>query len=590
MRVFMASAVLTFLSLFVSSVSAEAVFTQEEREWIENHPEIIVGGEMDWAPFDFVNAQGDYVGISSDYLQHISERTGLKFKVVTGFSWSELVAKFKNREFDILPAVYYFKQREEYGIHTLPYFQINEYMFVREGSKVRSFADLKGKVLAIPKGYAVIPQLKQDYPDITILETKNVNESMLAVLNREAEAMLEVYAVAVYNIQKEAITDLKVVTQSEFKPRALHMLVQKDQAMLASIIDKAIIDIDQAEQEEIVSSWIKLYDPHLLTKEQLIELSLAITIIVAFLLYRHRTLSRYNRELERNRQTINEYLEVIDNHVLITRTDIDGVYTDVSADFCRLLNVPQAELLGTQSRLLGLQRANNMRTQVLDAIVQHGFWCGEYSKLDKAGDIIWFTTKVSPTVDADGNTTGYTLIHDNITYQKMIEKLTITDELTQLYNRRHFNEQIEVEMRRAHRENKELCFMMLDVDYFKKLNDHYGHQQGDVVLAKIGQTLNSLCGRASDFAFRLGGEEFGIIFDEQDPQRAEQFANRVRESIEALQIEHKYNEASDYVTVSVGLSVNPLTPESSADKVYAQADELLYEAKQSGRNRVATNL
>ena len=128
--------------------------------------------------------------------------------------------------------------------------------------------------------------------------------------------------------------------------------------------------------------------------------------------------------------------------------------------------------------------------------------------------------------------------------------------------------------------------MMLDVDYFKLYNDNYGHQQGDNVLSEIGKVLTSYCKRAGDFAFRLGGEEFGILFSELTKEEAQIYADAIRKAVENLKISHAKNFISSYVTISVGLLSINHNEKITEDEIYKKADDLLYKAKESGRNKV----
>lgn len=170
--------------------------------------------------------------------------------------------------------------------------------------------------------------------------------------------------------------------------------------------------------------------------------------------------------------------------------------------------------------------------------------------------------------------------------KRALKELSITDEMTKLYNRRYFNEVFKKEFNRAKRENKSISFLMLDVDHFKLYNDVYGHQKGDNVLSKIGKVLNSFSKRAGDFAFRLGGEEFGIIFHENGAKQALKFANNLLKAVENLKIPHANNSASKFVTVSIGLVYKNIDKTTTVVTIYKEADDSLYEAKKSGRNRV----
>lgn len=172
---------------------------------------------------------------------------------------------------------------------------------------------------------------------------------------------------------------------------------------------------------------------------------------------------------------------------------------------------------------------------------------------------------------------------------KLIEKLSITDELTSLYNRRHFNDVFTREFSRAKREKRSIAFLMFDVDFFKAYNDTYGHQKGDMALKEIGRLLNDFSKRGSDFAFRLGGEEFGMIFSEKSFEEAVTFAEKLREEVEDLGILHSSSTISDLLTISIGLVYFESVGNINENHVYKQVDENLYKAKESGRNKVVAS-
>lgn len=172
-------------------------------------------------------------------------------------------------------------------------------------------------------------------------------------------------------------------------------------------------------------------------------------------------------------------------------------------------------------------------------------------------------------------------------YILMIEKISITDGLTNVYNRRHFNEIFPKIINSAKRNNELISFLLIDIDHFKQYNDNYGHQMGDEVLMKFADCLKISLKRVDDMCFRLGGEEFGIIYKSEDKQKSLEFANILKNSIENLKIVHEYNGASNYVTASLGLICRYGRDIKNIDEIYKQADDLLYEAKKSGRNNVS---
>ncbi|MBK1672801.1 GGDEF domain-containing protein [Ectothiorhodospira shaposhnikovii] len=157
-----------------------------------------------------------------------------------------------------------------------------------------------------------------------------------------------------------------------------------------------------------------------------------------------------------------------------------------------------------------------------------------------------------------------------------------TDPLTGLLNRNAMNRAVERELAVARRTGGSLAMLMLDVDHFKRINDHHGHHYGDQVLAAVAQRLRAVT-RKSDMVFRFGGEEFVILMAGTDPQAAVLGANRVLEAIRLCQLPLKCgNQVS--VTASIGLSVS--REGDSPDSLFQRADQAMYQAKRAGRNRV----
>lgn len=165
-----------------------------------------------------------------------------------------------------------------------------------------------------------------------------------------------------------------------------------------------------------------------------------------------------------------------------------------------------------------------------------------------------------------------------------LQALAITDELTGAFNRRHFNDFCDKALSRELRDEP-LAFCMFDIDHFKPFNDQLGHQLGDQALKTISHAIQNQLKRSSDLLFRLGGEEFGVLFTANSLTAAQEFAEQLREAIRAEKIYHPTNK-DHIVTASFGLVW--CSPESSTNReeLYTYADKLLYEAKDHGRDQV----
>jgi len=206
---------------------------------------------------------------------------------------------------------------------------------------------------------------------------------------------------------------------------------------------------------------------------------------------------------------------------------------------------------------------------------------------NEKGEERWVEYGVMPLFDEKNNKIDDVVVSYDITQQKELERLATTDGLTDLYNRRFFNVTLTRELNRARRDKTFLTFLILDVDYFKKYNDSYGHDAGDKVLIAIANAIKNSIKRGGDFAFRLGGEEFGVLFSKINIKNSLVVAEKIRKNIENLNIEHSSSPVANHVTVSIGLIVVDLGSESVDEHgLYTMADDALYEAKEHGRNQV----
>ena len=166
-----------------------------------------------------------------------------------------------------------------------------------------------------------------------------------------------------------------------------------------------------------------------------------------------------------------------------------------------------------------------------------------------------------------------------------LNELATMDELTGLFNRRYFMEQAEAQLRQATRYRKDFCFMMFDLDHFKKINDTHGHDVGDEVLRRVGQTLRQVM-RGTDVFGRVGGEEFAVAMPETNLEDARNVAERLREKFAQVRVQ-TWSEPVHF-TVSIGIS-HLSSPETLLSQLIKRADEALYRAKDDGRNRVAVD-
>ena len=169
----------------------------------------------------------------------------------------------------------------------------------------------------------------------------------------------------------------------------------------------------------------------------------------------------------------------------------------------------------------------------------------------------------------------------------LLSQLAHIDALTEVGNRRAFDGQLDAELNRARREDKQVALAMLDIDYFKQYNDTYGHPAGDVCLRELAKCLKQSFKRHSDFCFRFGGEEFSVIMYDTSENEACRLMYNALVRYRELNIPHKNSLAADIVTFSAGVTADNAKSVNSQE-IIKRADEALYLAKKSGRNKIVS--
>jgi two-component system chemotaxis family response regulator WspR len=169
----------------------------------------------------------------------------------------------------------------------------------------------------------------------------------------------------------------------------------------------------------------------------------------------------------------------------------------------------------------------------------------------------------------------------------VLQRLMNSDGLTGLSNRRHFDEYLELEWRRAIREQTQMSLMMIDVDYFKAYNDSFGHLEGDEALRQVAKAIRASCSRPSDLPARYGGEEFALVLPNTSPGGARLLAEKLRQTVAGMNIPHIAPVEGSVLTISIGLATVVPAVGSHSRQLIQSADQGLYAAKNSGRNQVA---
>jgi diguanylate cyclase (GGDEF)-like protein/PAS domain S-box-containing protein len=271
----------------------------------------------------------------------------------------------------------------------------------------------------------------------------------------------------------------------------------------------------------------------------------------------------------------------------IVITDTGANIQFVNAGFTRTTGYTLEEAVGKNPRIL---KSGHTPPEIFEAmwgaLSQGRPWEGELINRKKDGEEYWELARISPIVDAQGRTTHYLAVKEDITQRKALEaelkRLATTDPLTGVANRRRFLQEMEMELIRHKRFRKPASFLLLDLDHFKQVNDTRGHAVGDLALKHLAE-LARLRLRRLDLFGRLGGEEFGILLPGTDHQGALALAEIFRGQVASSPAQADSGPVP--LTVSIGATTfHPGDPDP--DSILARADAALYRAKENGRNRV----
>jgi ABC-type amino acid transport substrate-binding protein len=238
--------IILLLLLFNLLFSNNEDLTTEEKKWIKEN-EIIIGIEQ-WYPITYTNKNHQMDGLISDIFKIIIHKYNLKTKT-TSDEWFKLLSQVQKGEIDVIPAVFHTKDREKKGLFTQTVHQTKDYLFVKDTSNtISSFNSLKNKKLAIVKDYGTIPKIKNKFPEITIVETKSLQESVNLVLNKKVDALFDAQIVVQQYLNNSLITGLKPISQSSFKPSDLYFYSNIKKPILQSILKKGLNSISKQQK------------------------------------------------------------------------------------------------------------------------------------------------------------------------------------------------------------------------------------------------------------------------------------------------------------------------------------------------------
>lgn len=269
---------------------------------------------------------------------------------------------------------------------------------------------------------------------------------------------------------------------------------------------------------------------------------------------------------------------IIEENVLYTKTDNDGVILEITDAFSKLTGYPKEELLGKTHAILRHPNTDDETYKDLWSTIKNGnIWIGTIPNIKKDGTFFISNLKIVPVLDDNKLPKEYLAFRHDVTSTELLKH----DSLTNLYNRRTFDAEFEKLCQEATLRTSPLSLIIIDIDYFKNINDNYGHSRGDDILIALSNILLNYT-RLTDVCARWGGEEFVIILPGSTKKKAVEIAERIRVYIESnLAID------GEYITCSFGVAQKRI--HEASHELFNRADDYLYKAKRNGRNQVVSD-
>lgn len=229
--------------------------SEKEKQWLKQHPVVTVGANNNWPPFNF-SEDGQHSGISNEYLKILSKEFGIQFQVESSL-WSIALQKAKDKKVDILDCAGKTKEREAYFNFSEPYIKIDTIIAVRkDNTDIMDIKDLFGKSVALTKNSFIHEQLQQRFPKVKFHLVDSNELALQAVSLGQADAYIGNLVVAGHFIEKNLISNLKIVNQTPFKKTSLTIAIRKDWPELQSMINKVLVAISPEQHKEIVAKWM----------------------------------------------------------------------------------------------------------------------------------------------------------------------------------------------------------------------------------------------------------------------------------------------------------------------------------------------
>nr|WP_024955625.1 sensor domain-containing diguanylate cyclase [Sulfurospirillum arcachonense] len=285
------------------------------------------------------------------------------------------------------------------------------------------------------------------------------------------------------------------------------------------------------------------------------------------------------KEINSQQILIEKEYKIIQNYTLYSKMNLSWEITDVSDGFTQLCGYSKDELLGKKHSLIHrLEPTDPIYTPIKETLLKNHSFEGEFRNFKKNGQKFWTRTQVMPETNKNGKIIGFITFSQDISNERNIQKHAQKDELTKIYNRKKFNEELSYALNLYKRYKDDTSLVLFDIDNFKAINDVHGHLVGDEILVKLASIVDENV-RDCDIFARWGGEEFALILQKTDKENALLSAKKIREII----INYDFNIGQ---TITCSFGITNFREKDNKTNIMKRVDDMLYKAKKEGRDKI----
>lgn len=550
----------------VSLQANAALLTQTQREYLSGLGEITMCVDPDWVPFEQITPLGEFVGIAADLVSLVAERLDITFTLLPTLHWDETVQKYENNECHIVPFLNQTPEREEHLLFTEPIFTDANVLITRnEYHYVTDLANISSATIALPSNTSVGQIIAQHYPNLTIIPTLTEKEAFQMVENNEADMTIRSRIIAAYTIRQEGLFNLRINGQlpAQFDNH-FRIGVTIAEPKLRDILDIGVLSITNQDKEEIINRHVYIVIEQPLDLEMIGRIFFVVVLILGFILYWNRRLSKLSLDRERLLDNIPTQIWYFTN---------ENTYGAVNQAYANFLGMKIQDIMFQTLEEVHSRNVANIFLEKNKIIFQEKEKLEYEVSLERAdGHVRLLYVFQTPILNKKKEVDYIVCSAEDITEEKRQEEqvafLTIHDQLTGLKNRRFFDDL----MQKTNVEDVfPISFMMLDLNGLKLINDAFGHLEGDKAILQVASAIMAHK-RAEDIAIRLSGDEFIVFFMKTDKKIAQNIGQHIQQTLEAQK------ETPFKISVSWGVGMTESKEDSILD-IFKRAEDAMYKRK-----------